>query len=362
MALEITSPAEAISEANSLFSGLVTDLPSIPTFPEPPAVDIPDMPVLATMDLSTEVTQPDVAALTDGAVGGNGVFDKLMSAVNAHIENQFTKGILGKSEVSAVYIAAIQGVLPQSIQFLTSSQEAYWRSQLLKLQAQNTLLERTRLEAELQTLRLNAYRAQAEAYSAQVGALTAQATYANGKLALTATLQSVNTAEANQAVAEEQFKVAYLQTSNTLPGGGAPLGHQSRDLAIKDGTLDLQDKQKSLLDAQINVQRAQTYDTNTDTTPVAGVIGTQKSLYTQQIESYQQDAKNKGVKMVADLWTSAKALDDSVQSPGPLAGNLMMAMNTYLNGLGLPNAMVSPDSPATGAPSTDNDWNTPGQQ
>jgi hypothetical protein len=110
------------------------------------------------------------------------------------------------------------------------------------------------------------------------------------------------------------------------------------------------------------VQRAQTYDTNTDLTAVAGVIGVQKSLYQQQIQSYQLDGKNKGVKLLADLWTSAKALDDTVQSPGPLAGNLMIAANKYMNDLGLPNAAVSADTPATGAPSQDTDWNTPGDQ
>jgi hypothetical protein len=362
MALDMTSPAEAISEAATLFSGLITGLPSIPTFPEPPEVDIPDMPEMTAVDLSDEVTMPGVASLTDGAVAGDGVFDKLMSAVNAHIENQYSKGIIGKSEVANVYIAAIQAVLPQSIQFLVTGQEAYWRAKLLQLQAQNTLLERTRLEAELQTLRLNAFTAQAQAYAAQVGALTAQTQYANGKLSLVATLQAVNNGEMQEALTEQNYLAATLQTSNTLPGGGTPGGHASRDLEIKDEQLVTIGKQQALLDAQTNVQRAQTYDTNTDTTPVAGVIGTQKSLYEQQIESYQQDAKSKGVKMVADLWTSAKALDDSVASPGPLAGNLMMAINSYMNGLGLPNAMVSPDTPASGAPSDDSDWNTPGQQ
>jgi hypothetical protein len=135
-----------------------------------------------------------------------------------------------------------------------------------------------------------------------------------------------------------------------------------KDLALKSEQITTQQAQQGLLEAQTNVQRAQTHDTNSDTTPVAGIIGVQKDLYNQQIESYEQDGKNKGVKLVADLWTSAKALDDSVQSPGPLAGNLMMAMNTYLNGLGLPNAMVGADTPGTGAPSSDTNWNTPGQQ
>jgi len=139
-------------------------------------------------------------------------------------------------------------------------------------------------------------------------------------------------------------------------------GSLSKDLELKTEQISLSQKQQELIDAQVNVQHAQTYDTNVDATPVGGIIGVQKALYTQQIDSYVADGKNKGVKLVADIWTSAKALDDSVQMPGPIEGNLMMAMNTYLNEIGLPNAMVSADTPGTGAPSSDTDWTTPGKQ
>lgn len=361
MALDYTTPAEAISEVGTLYTGLISGLPAVPTLPTPGVVTIPpvgDVPP----DLATEVAQASVDELTSGAVAGTGVFDKIMSSLNAHIESQYQKGIIGKSEVASVYIAAIQAVLPQAVQFVLSNEQSYWQSKLLQIQAQNAYLERARLVAEVETAKLVAYRAQAEAYTAQVAALTAPTTYANGKMQLAKTLQEINSLEAQQAVSEATYDDAYVKTHNTLPSGAAPTGHASRDFALKDAALVTSTKQQNLLDAQVNVQRAQTYDTNTDTTPVAGVIGVQKQLYSQQIQSYQLDGKNKGVKVLADLWTSAKALDDSVQSPGPLAGNLMMAYNRYLNDLGLPSAMVSADSPATGAPSQDTDWNTAGDQ
>lgn len=361
MALDLTSPAEAVTEAGTLFSGLLVGSPSVPTFPTPPEVDIPELGSIPA-DLGAAVTETKLSDLTEGAVAGAGVFDKIMSSLSAHIASQYHAGIIGQSEVSAVYIAAIQATLPQAVQFLLMSQQSHWQTKLLQIQAQNAFLDRTRLEAELETARLVAYRAQAEAFTAQLGALTAQTQYANGKLQLVATLQQINSQEMQEALLEANYKEAHVKTSNTLPDGSAPGGHAAVDLEIKTEQLTLLEKQQTLLDAQTDVQRAQTRDTNTDSTTVAGVIGVQKDLYQQQIASYELDGKSKGVKLVADLWTSAKALDDSVQSPGPLSGNLMMAMNKYLNDLGLPNAMLSPDAPATGVPSGDDDWNTPGNQ
>lgn len=361
MALDYTTPAEALTETTTLFSGLIAGLPALPAFPAAPTVSIPPLADIPA-ELESTIVLPSVDELTSGGVAGSGVFDKIMSSVSAHIESQYFKDIIGKSDVAQIYVAAIETVLPQAIQFLVAGQQSLWQTKLIQIQAQNAFLERAKLIAELETATLIAYRAQAEAYAAQVGAITAQSTYANSKLQLTKTLQDINTSEAQQAIAEAQYDAAYVQTRDTLPGGGAPAGHTSRDFDLKDSQLATLAKQQALLDAQANVQRAQTYDTNTDSTPVAGVIGVQKELYTQQIDSYKLDGQNKGVKLLADLWTSSKALDDSVQSPGPLAGNLMMASNKYMNNLGLPNAMVNADTPATGAASTDTDWNVPGDQ
>jgi hypothetical protein len=361
MALDYTTPAEALSESATLFSGLIAGLPAIPAFPSPATITIPPVEAVP-VDLTGEVNKADVDELTSGAVAGTGVFDKIMLSLSTHIESQYQKELIGKSDVAQVYIAAIQAVLPQAVQFVLSAEQSYWQAKLIQIQAQNAFLERARLNAEIETAKLVAYRAQADAYAAQVNAITAQGTYANNKLQLAATLQQINTLEAQQAINEANYDEAYTKTRDVLPGGGAPAGHVGRDFDLKEAALTTAQKQQVLLDAQANVQRAQTYDTNTDLTTVAGVIGVQKSLYEQQIASYVLDGKNKGVKVVADLWTSAKALDDAVTSPGPLSGNLMLAMNKYLNDLGLPNAAVSADSPATGAPSQDTDWMTPGDQ
>lgn len=361
MALDYTTAAEALAEVDTLNTGLIAGLPTLPTMPIPNTITIPSVGAVP-LDLSGEIEQPTVDALTSGAVAGSGVFDKIMSSVHSHVEGQYHKGIIGQSEIAQVYIAAIQAALPASMNFLLATEKAYWDAKFVQIQTQNTYLERARLVAEVETAKLTAYRAQAEAYTAQVNAFTARVLYANSKLQLTKTLQEINLSEAQQAVTEANFDAAFVQTHNLLPDGSTPTGHTSREFLLKDSALVTATKQQDLLTAQTNVQRAQTYDTNTDLTTVGGVIGIQKSLYTQQIQSYKDDGQNKGVKCLADLWTSAKALDDATPSPGPLAGNLIMAMNKYLNNLGLPNAFLNPDTPATGVPSSDADWNAPGDQ
>jgi hypothetical protein len=361
MALDYTTAAEALAEASTLHVGLNADLPALPDLPVPDIITIPGVPEIP-LDMQEEINRPTVDQLTQGAVGGSGVFDQIMATVSAHITGQYHAGIIGQSEVAQVYIAAIQTVLPQSLQFLLNQDQTYWATRLVQLQAQNTYLERAKLVAEVETAKLIAFRTQAEAYSAQVAALTAQMNFANTKLMLVKILQDINLSEAQQAVTEESFNDAWLKTHTTLPGGAAAGGHAQKDFALKDAALVTAEKQQLVLTGQANVQRAQTYDTNTDTTPVAGIMGTQKLLYSQQIQSYKDDGQNKAVKMVADLWTSAKALDDATQSPGPLAGNLILSMNKYLNNLGLPHAYNNPDTPATGAPSADADPYVPGDQ
>ena len=361
MALDYTTPAEALDEATTLHTGLNTDLPALPDLPVPDVITIPGVGEIP-LDLQTEINRPTIDQLTQGAVGGTGIFDQVMATVSAHIEGQYNKGIIGQSEVAQVYIAAIQTVLPQSLQFLLNQDQTYWATRLVQLQAQNIHLERARLVAEVETAKLLAFRTQAEAYAAQVAAITAQMTYANTKLALVKMMQDINLSEAQQAVVEESFNDAWVKTHSLMPGGGAVGGHAEKDFALKDSALVTAEKQQLLLTGQANVQRAQTYDTNTDTTPVTGIMGVQKLLYTQQIQSYKDDGQNKAVKMIADLWTSAKALDDATQSPGPISGNLILSMNKYLNNLGLPHAYTNPDTPATGAPSEDADPYTAGDQ
>jgi hypothetical protein len=78
------------------------------------------------MATSTDSTNTDITVkdLTDGVLTythdweGNGIFDKLISAVNKNIEGQFNKGRITTTDYANVYLGALQTVIAQSIQFL----------------------------------------------------------------------------------------------------------------------------------------------------------------------------------------------------------------------------------------------------
>lgn len=76
------------------------------------------------------------------------------------------------------------------------------------------------------------------------------------------------------------------------------------------------DEQYCLVKEQVEAKRAETMDTRVDgVTPVAGSVGKQKELYTQQIDSYQKDATYKISKLYSDAWIAQKTLDEGLLAP-----------------------------------------------
>ena len=76
------------------------------------------------------------------------------------------------------------------------------------------------------------------------------------------------------------------------------------------------DEQYCLVKEQVEAKRAETLDTRTDgVTPIAGSVGKQKDLYTQQIDSYQKDATYKISKLYSDAWIAQKTLDEGLLAP-----------------------------------------------
>ena len=65
-----------------------------------------------------------LTSLTEGTLTGSGVFDKLMSAVNVHIEEQFSKSRIKDSEYATVYLGAMQTVIAESMQFVLTEKQS----------------------------------------------------------------------------------------------------------------------------------------------------------------------------------------------------------------------------------------------
>lgn len=74
--------------------------------------------------------------ITTGTVDGTGVFDKLMSAVKEHINEEYENGRIKGPEYAQVYLGALQGVLSQSIEYVLREKLTEAQAEGLKKEAE----------------------------------------------------------------------------------------------------------------------------------------------------------------------------------------------------------------------------------
>lgn len=219
----------------------------------------------------------DVDQFTSGTVGGDGIFDKIMSSVKAHLKEEYAGNRISGAEYSKTYIGLVTAAMSTAAQLLLSKDQSYWQALLVQQQAKIAETEAVKTRIELETARFGLIAKQYEAAAQEAGyGLTKiklaieDATYANLKA------QGVGLAFTNEFI--------------------LPL-------------------QKNLLQEQIEVQRAQTLDYRTDGGLVVGQLGKQKDLYSQQITSYKRDAELKATKLFTDSWITQKTIDEGLLAP-----------------------------------------------
>jgi hypothetical protein len=89
-----------------------------------------------------------ITDVTTGTIAGTGAFDKLMAAVTAQLESQFSAGRLTGVNYANVYLGAIQSTIAQSVQFVLGVAPS--DAQALKAAAEITLLGQKKLTEEAQ--------------------------------------------------------------------------------------------------------------------------------------------------------------------------------------------------------------------
>jgi hypothetical protein len=70
--------------------------------------------------MATDILIEDI---TTGVVTGTGVFDKLMVAVKAHIQEEYSENRIKGADYANVYLGALQSVLSQSMQFVLQEKQ-----------------------------------------------------------------------------------------------------------------------------------------------------------------------------------------------------------------------------------------------
>jgi hypothetical protein len=243
-----------------LTAGVPLDLPVI-DFSDP-SMTLPDM-----SDIIAGITPITTASLTEQVIGGNGVFDVLMTSVGAHLKDEYEKGRIMGGEYTKAYIAAMQASLGAAVQFLLGRDAA-------TVQAVSAQVAAVSAQVNLHTAKMMTAKAQFEAH-------TSKAAYG-----LTA---------AKLATEDAQYGTLNYQLEHLLP------------------------LQTTLVREQGEAQRAQTLDTRSDTQPVTGLLGKQKALYSQQVTAYVRDSEYKLGKMFADSWLGAYVVNEGIGSPTALS-------------------------------------------
>ena len=86
-------------------------------------------------------TRVDITDLTHASVEGNGVFDVLMRAVNAHLQKEWSANRLKGTEYSTVYLGALESTMNASLQFLLARDKTNAELDILKQQLINLKVE-----------------------------------------------------------------------------------------------------------------------------------------------------------------------------------------------------------------------------
>lgn len=250
----------AETEANTLLAALLAG--EDVTLPDIDFGNL-ELPDDVTANLEGVVRRITNDELTETTIDGSGTFDVLMRGFKAHLREEFDKNRITGPEYTKAYVALVQGAMANATQFLLGRDLAFWQAQQAQLAAFTAKAQFEIAKMQLAT--------------AKFEALTAKSTYGLTKMKI---------ASESMAYCTTKFQLEQL-----LP------------------------QQKLLLVEQTEAQRAQTANTRTDGATIAGLLGKQKDLYTQQITSYQRDAEVKAAKFWTDMWTTMKAIDEGLEPP-----------------------------------------------
>ena len=297
------------------------------------------------MTVANPLPETPVSALTQASIDGSGVFDVLMRATKAHLEQEFSKNRIKGPEFATVYLGALQSTMQTALAFLAQSKKMELEAQLLEQQI--LLADRENQKAQAQLLQIQAQTLQIEkqtlAVDSQILQTTAQTALVQQQKTnlvdelLTATEQrkkivqdvvnlaaqklqlDAQTSQATQQTAnlvtqkaqvEAQTLLINQQTSNALTENTTQIKQQCKLSAEFDVLMETKVKtatETSLLAQKVATEKAQITALGVDDN---SVIGKQKLLYGAQTTGYQRDAEQKAAKLLVDTWTVRRTTDE----------------------------------------------------
>lgn len=312
------TPTEVATEANALYSALASDLNI--------NLDLPALTLPTDFEVPSEVGNPAYAnidpltleQLTTKVVGGSGVFDGLMAAVNAHLTEQHKANRITGADYAKVYMGSINAVMQFGVQFLLGKDRAHWENLNLQAQLQLAQAQKVRAMADVQVARAQIQQMQFATADAQLKAYTSRNQYALSKMELVNGYNGVLQTEAQIKLISEQYEVQRAQTRDTHEDGTAIVGLLGKEKALRDA-------QVLTAEEELDSARAQTKDTLRNGQPISGLVAIdrdfkeaqkihmvkQGELISEQVEAAHaqiSDTKKDGITPIAGLLAVEKLL------------------------------------------------------
>jgi len=121
-------------------------------------------------DLYTPLSRLTEADLTTRKLEGTGLFDGLMEATNAQLQEQYDSGRITGSEFASAYVSGLQSAMGNAVQYLLSRDTTHWQAVVAQQQARAAELEvvKTRLMVEESKARMLAAQLDVKTKAAQL--------------------------------------------------------------------------------------------------------------------------------------------------------------------------------------------------
>lgn len=211
---------------------------------------------MATAPTNLEVIPID--EFTQGIAGGTGVFDKLMVANKAHLEQEFNLQRIRGADYATVYLGVLDSTMKIALDFFVQQRKLGLEAALLDIQRQIALIELEKAGVELEIAKLNAQKIPAE----------------------------IAVLEGQKCKLDAEYDVL--------------IGQKLKVVA-----------ETALLNQKVTSERAQTVGAAVDED---SVIGRQKLLYKAQTDGFTRDAEQKVAKLLIDSWNVRRTTDSGTEA------------------------------------------------
>lgn len=283
------------------------------------------------------ITQVSVDKLTEATLEGKGVYDVLMRATKAHLEQEYKQNRIRGPEYSTVYLGAMEGVLNAAVQFLLQNQKAELEAKLIEQQILLTQAEVDKAQAQVLLIKQQTENALAEHALITQNADKIAAEIRNLDANTALTQEQTRKVPLETIHLEKQTALVIQQTSNALVEGDV-LKKQGCKLDAEFDVLQATKLKVSgetgLLNQKISTEKAQTVGAGVDPD---SVIGKQKQLYQAQADGFIRDAEQSTAKIMADTWMARRTTDEATQANPTNRlddASVGRAINKLLQGIG----------------------------